>query len=205
MFEWLKNLLFDEEEVVVEEKKLEKIDFTKVNDLDHIMSEKPLNQKTEHSEEIIKESVEETPVSIKKDFNIQIEEAPKKEEIKVKKSERSVSERKEKDIEINSVISPMFGSNTKKSVENVKMESAPVKKKDGLGTIISPMYGQAELIVHEKEAIEKIEKNQKEMVPLMEDDDWKNDIPIEELITNEEENEDCVQFSLFGDATEIKE
>ena len=39
MFEWLKNLLFDEEDVVVEEDKLEQIDFTKVDDFEDILSE----------------------------------------------------------------------------------------------------------------------------------------------------------------------
>ena len=41
MFEWLKNLLFDEEDVVVEEDKLEQIDFTKVDDFEDILSEAP--------------------------------------------------------------------------------------------------------------------------------------------------------------------
>ena len=40
---------------------------------------------------------------------------------------------------------------------------------------------------------------------LDEDDDWKNDIPLDELISSTDETNDCVQFSLFGDNQTINE
>ena len=78
-----------------------------------------------------------------------------------------------------------------------------MKKKDSLGTVISPMYGQAELLNHEKAAKAKIQEIKNE--PVVVNDDWKNDIPLEELISNDVENTDCVQFSLFGDEQTINE
>ena len=80
-----------------------------------------------------------------------------------------------------------------------------MKKKDGLGTVISPIYGQAELSIHEQEAIAKIKENKQTEMPVIEEDDWKDDIPLEELISGEEESDVCVQFSLFGDDQSIKE
>ena len=40
---------------------------------------------------------------------------------------------------------------------------------------------------------------------IIEDDDWKNDIPLDELISSADETNDCVQFSLFGDNQTINE
>ena len=39
MFDWLKKILFDEEVEEIQEDKLEKIDFTKVNNIDNIVSD----------------------------------------------------------------------------------------------------------------------------------------------------------------------
>lgn len=211
MFEWLKNLLFDEEDVVVEEDKLEQIDFTKVDDFEDILSEPSkktnVHKTVEKQEEpVAKEKKEE--VLLRTEFNIQLKDEPKKEktaEVKIKRSERTSNERKEKDIEINSVISPMFGEGEEKKVESLAPSSPMMKKKDGLGTVISPIYGQAELSIHEQEAIAKIKENKQTEMPVIEEDDWKDDIPLEELISGEEESDDCVQFSLFGDDQSIKE
>ena len=215
MFEWLKNLLFSEEDVVVEEDKLEEIDFTKVNDFERILTDTSKKTNTEEKN-AVKEKKEEAlneekknDIPLRNEFNIQLKESqPKKEplsEAKTKRTDRSVSERKEKDIEINSVISPMFGEGNEKKVEKLTPTSTVVKKKDGLGTVISPMYGQAELNVHEQEAIAKINESKQTEMPVIEEDDWKDDIPLEELITGEEESDDCVQFSLFGDSQSIHE
>lgn len=215
MFEWLKNLLFDEEDVVVEEDKLEEIDFSKVNDFENILSDAPkkinIEEKSvkEKREEVLIEEEKKNEIPLRTEFNIQLKESqPKKEvqgELKLKRTERSVSERKEKDVEINSVISPMFGGNEEKKIERLTPSSPIMKKKDGLGTVISPMYGQAELSVHEQEAIAKINENKQKEMPIIEEDDWKDDIPLEELISSEEESNDCVQFSLFGDSQSINE
>ena len=203
MLEWLKKLLIDEE-VEVEEEKLEKIDFTKVHNIDTIMNDKPQEEKKE-----TEKKVEETPTPIKKEFNIQLTETPKKHETKVeyksKRIERHERSQEKKDIEISQVISPMFGGGEIKKNETMTKTTHGTKKKDGLGTVISPIYGQAELLNHEKEAQSKIEESQLKSEPILEEDDWKNDIPLEELISDEKENTDCVQFSLFGDNQTINE
>ena len=217
MFELLKNLLFDEEDVLVEEDNLEQIDFTKVDDFEDILSEAPnkpmvqsnVQRSPEKSETLaVKEKEDHDEVLLRTEFNIQLKDEPKKEkaaEIKTKRPERAVSEKKERDIEINSVISPMFGEGEGKKVEALAPSSPVTKKKDGLGTVISPIYGQAELNVHEQEAIAKIKENEQADMPVIEEDDWKDDIPLEELISGEEENDECVQFSLFGDNKSINE
>lgn len=212
MFEWLKNLLFDEEEVVVEEDELNQINFSNVHDIETVISEPKqaekkkdiVVEKTTH-QEIKKEEPKET-LPPKSNLNIQFKEV-KKEEVEepvIKRSERveKKTSRKEKEFEINQVLSPMFGGKEVKSVEKITMEAPAVKRKDGLGTVISPMYGQAELIAHEQEASLKYQQEKPKEVPLVEDDDWNDDVPLEELINTVEESDDCVQFSLFGDHPE---
>lgn len=212
MFEWLKNLLFDEEEVVVEEDELNQINFSNVHDIETVISEPKqaekkkdiVVEKTNH-QEIKKEEPKET-LPPKSNLNIQFKEV-KKEEVEepvIKRSERieKKTSRKEKEFEINQVLSPMFGGKEVKSVEKITMEAPAVKRKDGLGTVISPMYGQAELIAHEQEASLKYQQEKPKEVPLVEDDDWNDDVPLEELINTVEESDDCVQFSLFGDHPE---
>lgn len=213
MFDWIKKLLFEEEEVVVEENKLEEIDFTKVNDLENVLSEE---EKVEVKVATEVKRVEEDPqveykkedVPLKKEFNIQINEPtplkPQEEpvEYKRRRTDRSYEEPK---VEVAHVISPMFGGKNDKKVEpKVHVVTQP-KKKDGVGIVISPMYGQSELNEHKKEAETKIEENKNKVNPMIEDDDWKNDIPLDELISSEEETNDCVQFSLFGDNQTINE
>ena len=211
MFEWLKNLLFDEEVEEIQEDKLEKIDFTRVDNLDNIVSETPeqeeKNEVKEEVKEVVKEVVEEpTPVK-KNEFNIQLNEPVKKEvkpQVETKpRREREKTQTEQKEVYIGSVISPIFGGKETKTTNNVSKPVSTMKRKDSLGTVISPMYGQAELLNHEKEARAKIQEIKNE--PIIVNDDWKNDIPLEELISNDVENTDCVQFSLFGDEQTINE
>ena len=208
MFEWLKNLLFDEEVEEIQEDKLEKIDFTKVDTIDNIVSETPKEEKTEvEVKEEVKEVVEEIPPVKKNEFNIQLNEPTKKEvktQVETKtRREREKTHTEQKEVYIGSVISPIFGGKETKPTNNVSKPVTTMKKKDSLGTVISPMYGQAELLNHEKEAKAKIQEIKNE--PIVVNDDWKNDIPLEELISNDVENTDCVQFSLFGDEQTINE
>lgn len=210
MFEWLKNILFDED-VEVEEAALEEINFSGEEDFNEIIkAPKPKVNEPQREEKVSGVEEKKPEIEIRTDFNIQLkDEQPKNDklpEVKVrsereKRAER-VSERASKDIEISSVISPMFGGNEEKTVESLTPKSPVVKKKDGLGTVISPMYGQAELSVHEQIARNAIKENEKEASVLFEEnDDWKDEIPLEELISKEEENDDCVQFSLFGETS----
>lgn len=224
MFDWVKKLLFEEEETVVEEDKLEEIDFTKVNNLENIISEPVQEEKVEPVVEQVKEeNVQETKevsnekentIPIKKEFNIQLdnpttqvvqETTTKRRVERLERTEKVERNEKETNIEMMGVISPMFGGKeVKKTTQKTTITVTP-KKKDSIGIVISPMYGQKELQEHQIEAINKIEENKSKQMPLVEDDDWKNDIPLDELINSEEETNDCVQFSLFGDNQTINE
>ncbi|MGN1343444.1 MAG: hypothetical protein ACI4U3_02615 [Traorella sp.] len=196
MFEWLKKILFEEEVVNVEEDKLEKIDFTQVDNIDNIVKEEKIEKKA------VIEKEEEKP-TIKKEFNIQINNV-KKEEKTVEYKPKRERVQETKDIEIGTVISPMFGGKDIKQPQTTSKTVYSPKKKDSLGTVISPMFGQAELLNHEKEAQNKIDETQ-EITPVLESEEWKNDIPLDELISDDKENTDCFQFSLFGDDQSVNE
>lgn len=220
MFDWVKKLLFEEEETIVEENKLEEIDFTKVNDLENIITE---TEKEEIVEEVVVEQVQtievvkeekENTVPLKKEFNIQLdtpttqpvqESAPKRRVERERTVERPERTEKEASFEMMSVISPMFGGKEVKKTSQKATVTVTPKKKDSIGIVISPMYGQKELQEHQVEAKTRIEENKNKQMPLVEDDDWKNDIPLDELISSTDETNDCVQFSLFGDNQTINE
>lgn len=225
MFDWVKKLLFEEEETVVEEDKLEEIDFTKVNDLENIITETP-QEEVKVVEEVVEEKVEkkveevkeekENTVAYKKEFNIQldgpttpqVQEVPSRRRVERERTERvERPERSEKETnaEVMSVISPIFGGKEVKKTTQKTVVSVTPKRKDSIGIVISPMYGQKELQEHQAEATVRIEENKSKQMPLVEDDDWKNDIPLDELISTTDETNDCVQFSLFGDDQTINE
>lgn len=209
MLDWLKKILFEEEVEEIQEDKLEKIDFTKVDTIENFVKETPAQEVVDEVKEEIQEEVKEVVEVVKKnEFNIQLTEPTKKEEkpqvetrIKRERTERVQTEQKE--VYIGSVISPIFGGKETKTTNNTAKPVSVMKKKDSLGTVISPMYGQAELLKHETEAKNKMQEVKTE--PIVVNDDWKNDIPLEELISNDVENNDCVQFSLFGDEQTINE
>lgn len=219
MFDWVKKLLFEEEETIVEENKLEEIDFTKVNNLENIITE---TEKVEVIEEPVVEQVQtievvkeekENIVPLKKEFNIQLDtpttqslqESTLKRRVERERVERPERNEKESSVEMMTVISPMFGGKeVKKTSQKITVSVTP-KKKDSIGIVISPMYGQKELQEHQVEAKTRIEENKSKQMPLVEDDDWKNDIPLDELISSADETNDCVQFSLFGDNQTMNE
>lgn len=221
MFDWVKKLLFEEEETIVEENKLEEIDFTKVNNLENIITEtekvevkeEPVVETVQTTEEVKEEKVNTVP--IKKEFNIQldtpttptVQETTPRRRVERDRTERVEREKTEKEtsVEMMSVISPMFGGKEVKKTSQKTTVAVTPKKKDSIGIVISPMYGQKELQEHQVEAKVRIEENKNKQMPLVEDDDWKNDIPLDELISSVDETNDCVQFSLFGDNQTINE
>ena len=161
----------------------------------------------------------------KKFVTIDLEEKPKEkkepqpetsnEEVKrVKKTRIDV-----KEYEFSPVISPMFGSEEEKNAKPKKKTTASVvkktKKKNPLGTIISPYYGVSELEEFEAKAQQKIEENEKkkqEELPSREIDKYEAEeeiqsVPLEEMIEHTDvtdKEEDLLQISLFGEATPIK-
>ena len=87
------------------------------------------------------------------------------------------------------------------------------RKKNPLGTIISPYYGVGELEEFEAKAQEKIEEKEKlkkEELPQQEVEKYDleeeiNSVPLEDMIekTPGEDGDDLMQISLFGESTPI--
>ena len=124
-----------------------------------------------------------------------------------------------RDYEFSPVISPIFG--TKEDIEARKEmdQDSPVvrvKKKNPLGTIISPMYGATELEEMEDQAKEKLAVTaaQKRSIidnseAVSKDEPSHEDIlnmPLEDLLAedDDDDNDDVMQFSLFGGEEAIK-
>ncbi|MCR0556968.1 internalin, partial [[Clostridium] innocuum] len=135
------------------------------------------------------------------------------EPLRVKKT---VKREEKKEFEFSPVISPIFGSSEEESKPKTK-SAAPLpqrsKKKNPLGTIISPYYGVGELEEFEAKAQEKIEEKEKlkkEELPQQEVEKYDleeeiNSVPLEDMIekTPGEDGDDLMQISLFGESTPI--
>ena len=159
----------------------------------------------------------------KKFVTIDLEEKPKEKEkeaivlseepLRVKKP---VKREEKKEFEFSPVISPIFGSREEESKPK-KKSAAPLpqraKKKNPLGTIISPYYGVGELEEFEAKAQEKIEEKEKlkkEELPQQEVEKYDleeeiNSVPLEDMIEKAtgEDGDDLMQISLFGESTPI--
>ena len=218
------GLLFEETETeIVAEDELEPIEIHKKAKSTPVKEERePVYQMYEPSTPIQEKT---SAVKEEKRFvPIDLEDEPKKQEAPaVSKAEvplrmkQSVREEK-KEFEFTPVISPIFGS----SEEPIKPKKKPAtvraskpKKKNPLGTIISPYYGMEELEEFEQEAHQKIERDQQlreEELPQeeMQKLDVKeeiNSLPLEDLIEHGEcegAQEDLLQISLFGESTPIQ-
>lgn len=191
MFDWIKKVLFEEEEQVVDEAQLEDIDFSQVDtDMDHLIHEqtKPTLETKTMSEPLIEKTAS---------FGIDLEPKPI---IKEKKEEYQYHSEVKRDykpeIVIPTVISPIYGGvkldNKKANSENADI-MPKIKRSDALGTVISPVYGQQELETHRTSAVEKMAN------AVRVTESWEDDIPLNEFLQAEEENPECKQFSLFED------
>ncbi len=209
MFKKLLSFLFEEDNEVIVDDDLEKVDFSRVQeeDLSSIVStprpvEKRVDQlRPQPSQRTV--SVEEEPVRTQ---TIDIKIEPEKKE--TQRPARSEARREvKKEYEFSPVISPMFGSSeAKKPKRPAPVTETPMsKKRNVLGTVISPMYGQSELDHFEMEAkLEKEEKEkQQEVAPVVEE--LEAGLSLDDLIVNDHEADadDCIQFSLFGDETPV--
>lgn len=203
MLNWLKNLLFEEEEDVVDEAQLEQINFDNVKeDFNNILLDSDNKSETYKQPEII----EQVKVDKPKSFGIELEPAmPKKEAREVKEARETVfhsqknrTSAEKPDVVINTVISPIFGGS--ETDKKVKKTPEPViksnKKKDVLG-VISPIYGQSNEEVHEVDIMKDLVLNPivEEQVTVTPQDDY----TLDDIIVNEEIEDECVQISLFGD------
>ncbi len=209
MFKKLLSFLFEEDNEVIVDDDLEKVDFSRVQeaDLSSIVStprpvEKRVDQlRPQPSHRTA--SVEEEPVRTQ---TIDIKIEPEKKETQ-RPARTEVRREVKKEYEFSPVISPMFGSSeAKKPKRPAPVTETPMsKKRNALGTVISPMYGQSELDHFEMEAkLEKEEKEkQQEVAPVVEE--LEAGLSLDDLIVNDHEadTDDCIQFSLFGDETPV--
>ena len=156
------------------------------------------------------------------------EEKDSKKATASKRSYSSVSHRstvleEQKEFEFTPVISPIFGASdveTDKAKKKTSVLLPKSKKQNPLGTVISPYYGLGELEEMEEQAKEDILRKAEEIeseedfVAFEESEKIELDetdldsIPLDDLIVDndtEEDEEDMMQISLFGDSTPIKE
>lgn len=225
------SLLFEETEAeVLAEDELEPIEIKEkpkpmademtAHETHHAESKRPVEKPVYRDTATIKPQEEE-----KKFVSINLEEKPKVKPVEKvveplrKKHVKQEYKEEKREFEFSPVISPIFGSkeeSTKPKKKSVIVAMSRTKKKNPLGTIISPYYGVGELEEFEAEAQEKIvekEKIRKEGLPMdmiekLDMEEEVKSIPLEELIdeTNvNEDEEDLMQISLFGESTPIKE
>ncbi|MGX8852333.1 internalin [Amedibacillus sp. YH-ame10] len=127
------------------------------------------------------------------------------------------------EFEFSPVISPIFGSKDDEKKPKGKGSSLSItlpkaKKANPLGTVISPYYGISELEEFEAEAQETIEKKEKsktedilspqEDIETYVDDEDVNSLSLDDLIMDndiDEEEDDIMQISLFGESTPIRD
>lgn len=227
----LASLLFEETEAeVLAEDELEPIEIKekpkpaakKTQDYETIQREEAYRlAKAEHHESVVSKPQEEE----KKFVSIDLEEKPKVKPVEkvvepVRKNyTKQVHKEEKKDYEFSPVISPIFGSKEEKAKPKKKSVAVNVsrpKKKNPLGTIISPYYGVGELEEFEAQAQEKIvekEKIRKEGLPIdvvekLDLEEEINSVPLEDLIDDRdihEDAQDLMQISLFGESTPIRE
>ena len=228
VFKKLAGLLFEETEAeVLAEDELEPIEIREkpkktvtqpvTEENTHTQMESYFNP---HAASMPKEAKKEE----KKFVTIDLEEKPKEKEkeaivlseepLRVKKP---VKREEKKEFEFSPVISPIFGSSEEENKPK-KKSAAPLpqrsKKKNPLGTIISPYYGINELEEFEAKAQEKIEEKEKlkkEELPEHEVEKYDleeeiRSVPLEDMIekTPSGDSDDLMQISLFGESTPIR-
>lgn len=229
MFKNILKFLFEEEEEDLVEEPLEEINLASPV-FEKKEEKKPMKQKPAVKpvkEEPIKHSVNQAQPIKKERERLETDSKPKKRFIDFDEPQRTVhhdsqgSSRMDtkRDYEFSPVISPIFG--TKEDImerEAMDQESTVVrvKKKNPLGTIISPMYGATELEEMEDQAKEKLAKTAAQksqdmdsVEEFMKEEPAHKDIlnmPLEDLLAEDDDNEldDVMQFSLFGGEEAVK-
>lgn len=215
MLNRLKKLFFDED---IEEFELdEEIDKEVVKESVLVQN----NPKPEIQKEVTPVKTETKP-KMTIDIKADIPETKKKEEEKKAVKTRLIPKREE--YEMPPVISPYFGvKEEEKNTESVQKKKAPIKKapvakkKEPFNTVISPFYGEQERNAyhptltpdtHEETEVkvDKIDSFYKENADLIDDGDDLENVSLDEIISNtNNESDDLIQFSLFGDGKRISE
>lgn len=180
MFRKLASLLFEEEEIIVEEEELQKDPQDKHYEIPPIKGIKA--SETTESNQTIKKEVKEKEIQKPEKEKIErfdeelslnnskiqridvedpIEKARKEKKLKKKKLEKVIQE----DIvyEPQEIISPMFGGDEKKK-EPIKIPAVRKQSEDEESGIISPMYGKVQRDVKKEPAEEILNLDLEDMV-----------------------------------------
>ena len=211
LFKKVIGLLFEEDNEVIVEDDLEKVDFSavKADDISDLIQERKIEQIRPIAPVVVEnkpEIMQDIKAEPMKSIDIQVE--PKRKIVEPMIERRVKPTESKKEFDFTPVISPMFGSknNSKSASVQVEHEIPTAKRRNPLGTVISPMYGQNELDAFEDEAQTYLEEKKHQPV-IVEDEETLDNIELEDLIVNSQDinEEDCIQFSLFGDDTAITE
>ena len=232
IFQKITNLLFEENDVdVIAEDELEDISLQE----EEKQKEKRLAKAAAAEKEAKQTAANQQPQpkkqeakledssELKKAVRIDLKEATASKRSYSSVSHRSTVLEEQKEFEFTPVISPIFGASdveTDKAKKNTSVLLPKSKKQNPLGTVISPYYGLGELEEMEEQAKEDILRKAEEIeseedfVAFEESEKIELDetdldsIPLDDLIVDndtEEDEEDMMQISLFGDSTPIKE
>ncbi|MDF9823883.1 hypothetical protein M2475_000231 [Breznakia sp. PF5-3] len=207
IFDKIKKALFtevEEEEYVEElpvENELEKIESDK-----SVIYKKTAKPKVKVEPEPVYDIPEVKKVEPKEKVSFDIKVDVPQEEKKVEKRLRPIER---KDYDIPQVISPITGLKEDESKSDVDYVPTvkPKNRKDSLGTVISPYYGDGELEEFHTKAQMEItsEKLSSSEVEFVEDDEIEN-ISLDEIVSNDTSDDDeMIQFSLFGDNASLRD
>ncbi|OCN03717.1 hypothetical protein A4S06_04985 [Erysipelotrichaceae bacterium MTC7] len=209
IFDKIKDVLFTEETDVEETliRDEDEGEFIEEEPPIKVQKPKPLPKPKPRYEDVeaITEDIErirEPESKLEKIFDIKADE--------VKKEEPSITKRLQpkiaKDFDIPQVISPITGITNEKIPEEAEfVTSKPRRSKDSLGTVISPFFGEVELEEFHQQAQVELAVNKISEVDDVEEDEVEN-ISLDQIVASPYEQEDeMVQFSLFGDDAPIRE
>lgn len=216
MIDKIKRFLFTEdtdEEEVLDKDFLE--DYEEEEEVEKLMFQEPIQVRKEPKLQTPTKNVKEEITKPKMTIDIKVDE-PIFKESEVKQSR--VLQRRE-EYEIPQVISPYFGVKGEEvEVENdgVKIIKPVIKKKDSFNSVISPFYGTKETKPFVTQEVKEIniettptffEKNETQLKyeTLEEAAKEEVNISLDEIIYNQsEEEDDLIQFSLFGGSEKIQ-
>lgn len=233
MFKKIQDWLFKEdgEDFVIDEKDAMEelaIDESELFSTREEVKRKPLFERNKQQEEnkVIEEDIalaEVTPQVVSKPkitIDITADEklssAPKVEATQPK--QRPVLTRKE-EFEMAPVISPYFGvkGEEKHTGEEIKLNAVPTHshKKESFNTVISPFYGEKETKKEIRQTIYRDENNDLDKTfiepnPLslheVEIDEDEDNIALDAIVSTPNiDDDDLIQFSLFGEAKKISD
>lgn len=201
----IKKVLFtevdEEEDTYVEElpseQPLEKVHMEK-----SVVHKKPVKVKSKPVSETVEPVFEKTEKMTNIDIKVDIPIAEKKVEKRLKPIER-------KEFEIPQVISPISGLKADEQQEHAEYlpTTKPKNRKDSLGTVISPYYGDFELEEFESKAQMELASAAltKTDIDLVDDEDIEN-VSLDQIVSPQlEEEDEMIQFSLFGDNASLRD